>query len=108
MTRRRYRQDPETLELVEITSERDPDRKLGDASLWNDRHYEGLSATDGADISSRTKHRQYKKATGYEDFDDYKGEFARREAERNAYRSGAQGTVTREAIERAIHQMNNR
>lgn len=108
MTRRRYRQDPVTLELIEITTQREPDRRAGDAVMWGDRHYEGLRTTDGVDISSRSKHRDYMRATGLTTFDDYKGEFRRREDERNAYRSGAQGSVNREAIERAIYQLTNR
>lgn len=107
MTRRRWRQDPVTHELVEITSERDPGR-AGDAALWNDRHYENLSTTDGVDISSRTKHRAYKKMTGYEDYDDYRTEFAKRQKERERYMSGERGSVSRRDIERALYELKNR
>lgn len=107
MTRRRYRQDPVTFELVEVTEDRAPSR-MGDATLWNDRHYENLGTTDGVDISSRSKHRAYKQATGLEDYDDFKGEFARRQVERDKYHSGERGSVSRSDIERAIQTLQGR
>lgn len=109
MTRRRYRQLPD-LSLVEISDDDcgSVDTRRTDAALWSDRHYENLSTTDGVDISSRTKHRQYMKANGLTTFDDYKGEFQKREAERQAYRSGERGTVNRRDIERAIHKLMER
>lgn len=104
MTRRRWRQDPVTFELIEITNDDSGTHRVnGDALLWNDRHYENLRTTDGVDISSRTKHREYKKATGYVDFDDYKGEFARRQEEREKYRTGQRGSVSREDIARRVY-----
>jgi len=61
MTRKRYIWDDEVNDLVEITPGYEPSRKGKDAanhlgSLWGDRHYDGLRATDGADISTRKKH----------------------------------------------------
>lgn len=105
MTRRRWRQDPVTHELIEVDVDapRDVGRQ-GDATLWNDRHYADLRTTDGVDISSRTKHRAYKKITGYEDFDDYKSEFSKSQVERERYLSGERGGVSRQAIERALYE----
>ena len=104
----RYRQDPVTLELVEITTDRAPDRLAGDAALWGDRGYDGMRTQDGADISSRTKHRQYLKETGLVTHDDYKGYFEKKGAERDAYHLGQQGSVKRADIERAIYEVQNR
>ena len=60
-------------------------RKLGAAStdgvLWNDRSYEGLKATDGTDISSRTKHREYMRRHGLTTADDYTETWKRAEKE---------------------------
>jgi hypothetical protein len=39
--------------------------------IIGDRHYDGLQATDGADISTRAKHRAYMKANGLTTMDDY-------------------------------------
>lgn len=108
MTRRRYVQDPVTLKLHEVTEDYVPDARRGDAALWSDRHYENLGTTDGVDISSRTKHREYLKRTGYTTFDDFKGEFARRQEQRDAYHRGERGTVSRRDIERAIDQLKGR
>lgn len=108
MTRRRWVQDPETLELIEITEDRMPDRRVGDAALWSDRHYDGLTTTDGVDISSRSKHREYMKRHNLTTYDDFKGEFEKRRAERNAYLSGERGSVNRRDIERAINKLMGR
>lgn len=103
MTRRRYRQDPVTLELIEMTDDREPDRRVGDSVLWGDRHYDGMTTTDGVDISSRSKHRAYMKATGYTTYDDYKGEMERRQTEREKYRRGERGSVSRDDIARIVY-----
>lgn len=108
MGKRTYRQDTVTLELIEITGDSyEPSRK-GDEVLWNDRHYENLTTTDGVDISSRAKQRAYMKSHGLTTFDDFKGEFERRQTERDLYRSGERGTVNRRDIERAIHKLMGR
>jgi len=72
MTRRRYVQIKG--ELIEVTPDhvgetRDGARNAG--LLWNDRDYDGLRATDGSDISTRTKHREYMKRTGLTTVDDF-------------------------------------
>jgi hypothetical protein len=96
------------LELIEITGDSyEPSRK-GDAVLWNDRHYENLTTTDGVDISSRSKQRAYMKRHGLATYDDFKGEFERREADRAAYRTGERGSVSRQDIARAIDRLMNR
>lgn len=108
MTRRRYRQDPETLKLVEVTDDDYMPSKRGDSALWNDRHYENLSTTDGVDISSRSKHRSYMRQHGLCTHDDFKGEFAKQERAREAYRKGERPSITKADIQRAIHQLTRR
>jgi hypothetical protein len=83
MTRRRFIQDRKTLEFHEVTTDYTPDPRNGDALLWGDRHYDGLQATDGADISTRSKHREYMHKNGLTTVDDFKGDYWRsREAKR--------------------------
>ena len=108
MAKRRWRQMPDNT-LVEIDLDGPTELRTNtDAALWGDRGYDGMRTTDGVDISSRTKHRQYMKAHGLATYDDFKGEFERREAERAAYRSGKTGSVNRADIERAIYQLTNK
>ena len=57
-------------------------------ALAGDRHYDGLRATDGADISSRSKHRAYMRERGLTTTDDYKDTWARAQKEREALRKG--------------------
>lgn len=57
-------------------------------ALAGDRHYDGLRATDGADISSRTKHRNYMKSKGLTVAGDYKETWAKAQKERDALRTG--------------------
>ena len=74
-------------------------------SIIGTHHYDNLQAPDGTDISSRTKHREYKARTGLVDFDDYKGTFEKAQKERDAYHSGEKGTVSRKDIEKSIAQL---
>jgi len=106
MSKRRFRQDPHTHELVEILEDRLPDSRTGDSVLWGDTFYENQGTTGGEDISSRSKHRAYMKREGLTTFDDFKGEFAQKQIERDEYHSGKRGTVTRKDIERAIYDLN--
>ena len=110
MGKRTYRQDPETLELIEITESqvREPNRLKGDASLWNDRSYTDLRAPDGTDISSRSKQRAYLKQNGLADYSDFAGEFARKRKERDAFHSGNTGSIKRDDINQAIEYLKNR
>lgn len=83
MTRRRwvYTQCGEPLpEPVEVTADwADAPRQ----PLRVDVSYmDGLCATDGTDISSKRKRREYMNARGLADADDFKGEWARAAKER--------------------------
>lgn len=72
-------------EPVEAGREPPPEARL---QLMTDGHYDGLRATDGTPINSRTKHRSYMQAKGLTVADDYKGEWAKKYEERQAYRRG--------------------
>jgi len=75
----------------------------GGSALYNclagDRHYDGLVASDGTDISTRTKHREYMKRNGLTIADDYKGEWAKAEKDRRD-RMGGKIQSNRSIIER--------
>lgn len=57
-------------------------------ALAGDRHYDGLAATDGTLINSRSKHREYMKRNGLTVAEDYKGEWAQAQNQREARMQG--------------------
>lgn len=72
-------------------------------ALAGDRHYDGLVATDGTDISTRTKHRQYMKQHGLTMVDDFKNTWAQAQKEREALRTGTfQDKHLRETISQEV------
>lgn len=110
MTRRRYIQDPTTLEMIEVTPDyvapqRESARNRG--ALWNDRHYDGVKATDGTDISTRKKHREYMRTNNLTTVDDFKQTWAGAQKERERYYTQG-GSIRRSDVERAMHQVINR
>lgn len=111
MTRRKYVYDEESGEMREITAAPPRLSKKGAAnhlgSLWGDRHYDGLRATDGSDISSRKKHRDYMRKMGYTTADDYKTSWAKAKREREHYMQNG-GSVRRQDIAAAIERLHNR
>jgi hypothetical protein len=107
MTRRRWIQDRITGELIEVTPDHQAELRTDSGALWGDRSYDGLRATDGTDISSRTKHREYMKANGLATMDDFKNTWAKAQEQRDHYRQNG-GTFSRRDVERAIHQLQNK
>jgi hypothetical protein len=108
MTRRRYIQSKEPpYNLIEVTEGYEPDRRVGDSALWGDRHYDGLRATDGTDISSRSKQREYMRLNNLTTADDFKETWAKAKEARERYHTQG-GSFNRRDIERAIHQLQNR
>lgn len=57
-------------------------------ALAGDRHYDGLRAPDGTDISSRSKHAAYMKAKGLTTVDDFGGNWKQAAKEREEIRKG--------------------
>lgn len=107
MAKRRFVWDPEQKCLVEVSTDYEqPSRQEMDGTLWNDRSYVGLKATDGTDISSRSKHREYMKRNGLTTADDFTQTWDKAQQQRAAYFQGkGGGAVSREDIGRAIHQL---
>jgi hypothetical protein len=106
MPRKSWVQDPDTGELVP-KDEYVSHRELNPHHLvMGDRHYDGLRATDGTDISSRAKHRAYMKANNLTTMDDYQGKF-QAEAKRRAeyFKEAKHGATRREDVARAIAQL---
>jgi hypothetical protein len=105
--RRKFIYDKLTKEMVEVPVNYEPELRQ-DGSLWNDRHYENLRATDGTDISSRSKHREYMKRNGLTTADDFTNQW-KNDAQKRAeyFTKGKGGAVTRDDIGRAIHQLEN-
>ena len=105
MTRRRFVQDRETLEFREVTLDYQPDPARTDAALWGDRHYDGLRATDGADIGTRSKHREYMRRNNLTTVDDFSGDYWRKaQAKRNDVAAGVDPTRKHD-IARAIDKL---
>lgn len=105
--RRRYIQDPVTFEMIEVTADYVPqprENAKNRGALWNDRHYDGVRATDGTDISTRKKHRDYMKRNNLATVDDFKQTWAQAQnARENYYTRG--GSIQRSDIERAMYQV---
>ena len=108
MPRRKFVWDPDIKELVEVSPDYEqPSRN--DGALWNDRHYDGLKATDGTDISSRSKHREYMKKNGLTTADDFKETWNKAGQQRAEYYQGkGGGAITRHDIAETIHHLENR
>lgn len=108
MTRRRFIQMREPpYEMVEVTDDYQPAMRTDSGALWGDRHYDGVAAPDGTDISTRTKHREYMKRTGLTTADDFKETWA--QAKENRERLFTEGgTFRRKDIERAIGILQSR
>lgn len=68
--------------------------------VLTDRYMEGVRSTDGVDIGSRSKRRDYMQANGLVDSSDLKGEFERAAKERYEKRTG-----THEPTRRAIRDL---
>jgi len=72
--------------------------------------YGKITATDGTDLSTRKRHRDYMKANGLALADDYKNTWAKAEQRRQEYARGntGQGKQIREAVARALYERKRR
>lgn len=85
-----------------------PTEHAVNAPILSGRFYENMKATDGTDIGSRKRHREYMKAHGLTTADDFKGTWAKAEAERQRVRSEGRlpsDPKRREALERAMYRI---
>lgn len=104
MSRRRYRWSTEENRLVEIGEDFD-DAPRRAQTPTEELTYGGLRATDGADISSRKKHREYMKHHGVALASDFKETWAKASEERaKFYRGEHQAKGLREQIGRALEK----
>jgi hypothetical protein len=106
MTRKRwiYKADGRVIDVSD-----DAPTPTGGVHLWTDAQFDGLKATDGTDISSRTKYNAYMKATGVTRIEDFTGDWERARKARDEYfTTGKGGAVTREDVGRAIHELEQR
>lgn len=67
-------------------------------ALAGDRHYDGLVATDGTLINSRSKHRQYMKDNNLTIANDFKSEWAQAAKEREPHFTGGRNDKKRREI----------
>jgi hypothetical protein len=92
--------------VAEVDLDLQPESLALHAPVLVGRFYENTAATDGTDIGSRKRHREYMKRNNLAMADDFKGEWSGAERERQAIRSGEiDRKARREAVERAIHQI---
>jgi hypothetical protein len=101
----RWIYDPALHAMVRLTPDWQPESRR--VPVVGDSHYDGLrSPMDGADISSRTKHREYMRRHGLTTTDDYKDTWAKAAKDREA--SIASDKSRREEIGRAWYQQETR
>ncbi len=84
----------------------EPVKQALHAPIMSGRFYENTKATDGADIGSRRKHRDYMREHGLTTADDFKTSWAKSEQQREAARDGHVPSKTRrEALEREMYRI---
>lgn len=84
-----------------------PESLAINAPILSGRFYENTAATDGTDIGSRAKHREYMKKNNLAMQSDFSGEWSRADKERRNIQTGeADRKGRREAVERAIYHHN--
>jgi hypothetical protein len=106
--RGRWVYDPVQQKCVPADEYQPPERAIN-APIMMDRFYEGVRATDGTDIGSRRKHRQYMKDHGLTTADDFKGEWAKAKAKRDDMKAGKwHDPRRREVLERAFWKINGK
>lgn len=110
MTRRRwvYTQGGRPLpEPIEVTAEWTDTPKRVD--VVTDLYMDGVRATDGTDIGSRKKRREYMHVRGLADADDYKGQWQKAAEQREKVRRGEHDKAERrDAIGRAVYEAEKR
>jgi len=108
MTRRTYRYDPDTKQMVEGAGPRRIDGPSGDGYRFSDRLYSSnpFKAHDGTIIDSRKKHREYMKRHNLTTADDFQGVWAQKAKEREQFFTGGQydRESRREAVARALEK----
>lgn len=103
-----WRWDERSGRMVELgkgSASSGPDDRSG-LQIMTDGYYDGLRATDGTDIGSRRKHREYMKANNLALADDYKETWSKAQREREKAATGQHDKKNRrESIERTIYDL---
>ena len=96
-------------ELIDAASVPDAAVTPDAGALWGDSNdYDGLRASDGTMIDTRTKHRAYMRRHGITTADDYQEHWQKMRRERDEfYTSGSDHAQRREAVEKAITKGRN-
>jgi hypothetical protein len=104
MTRRRYVQLKDG-ELLEVSADFQAEQREARHYVVGDRHYDGLtSPVDGADISTRTKHREYMRRNNLTTADDFKGSWDAAAKARADFYQGRDSSRKSDVVE-AVHQL---
>jgi hypothetical protein len=99
--RGRWIWDEAAQKLVRAEDYQPPSRAV-DAPIMVDRFYEGTAATDGTDIGSRRKHRDYMARNGLAPADDFSpGWYAKIQKDKERERKASR----RDALGRALYKM---
>lgn len=88
MTRKTWHYDEELGKMVEGPGTPRIDGHSGDGWRFSDRHYDGLVAPDGTNISSRKRHREYMRAHNLTTMDDFRETWKQSVKEREAFFTG--------------------
>jgi len=91
-------------ELVDVTDAPPADMPVDSGALWGDTSYDGLRATDGTPIDTRTKHREYMRAKGLTTADDFKQTWAKDAEQRGRFYQGAPDPSRAHDIARAMEK----
>lgn len=83
----------------------EPDALAKNAPIMMDRHYENMAATDGTDIGSRRKHREYMKTHNLTVAEDFSPQFYERQKKEHLQ---ADDKARREAVARATYEVMER
>jgi hypothetical protein len=102
--RGRFVYDAEAGQMVEVGAEwTDTPRRA--QTPTEELTYGGVRATDGTDISSKRKRREWMKQNNLADADDFKGTWEKAEKERAKYYQGTHDTrEIRETVGRALYE----
>lgn len=99
-----YRQIDGQIQALEVSADFESTR--GFSAPVSDLYMDGVRATDGTDIGSRAKRRQYMEANQLADMDDFKGVWAKEQAKREAERQGLSSKQERvDAVREAIQRL---
>lgn len=88
-------------EPVEVTPDFQATPERSGNAFMVDRFMEGAVTTDGVDIGSRSRRREYMKAHGVTDSSDYSGHLAKAAERRAAIFRGEDSTDYRPALQQA-------